>query len=70
MAIKGEQQTEETLAQRDDRERLRWRFEQATEAGLEPWEAKLFADGDGDIGELRRLVKLHASPRDIARIVL
>lgn len=47
-----------------------WRFLQAREAGLTKIEARLWAESDRDIGELRRLVVLGTTPQMIARIVL
>jgi hypothetical protein len=48
----------------------RRRYQEAREAGLSIVEAKLFADGDQDVGTLRRLVALHCEPDLIALIVI
>lgn len=47
-----------------------WRFEQAREAGLTKLEARLFAESDASLEELRLLVAKGCSPMVIARIVL
>lgn len=51
-------------------QRHQWRYDAAREAGLNMLEAKLFADSDLDIGELRRLVRLGCPPDLIARLLL
>lgn len=46
------------------------RYWEALDAGLSDPEARLFADSDVDVGELRRLVEKGCGPELIARIVL
>lgn len=48
----------------------RWRFDEAFRAGLTSLEARLFAESDRDLDELRRLVKKGATPEQIRAIVL
>ncbi len=48
----------------------RRRYWEAIDAGLTTVEARLFADSDVDVGELRRLVDKGCGPELIARIVL
>ena len=45
------------------------RFDEAREAGLTVTQARWFADGQVDVGLLRRLVSLGCEPGLIARIV-
>lgn len=47
-----------------------WRFDEAREAGLTAVEAKLFAESDRDIGELRKLVKAGCPVDTLRAIVL
>jgi hypothetical protein len=47
-----------------------WRYEQARNAGLTKVEARLFAESDRSLEELRRLVALGCKPQVIAKIVL
>ena len=49
---------------------LRRRYWEALEAGLTEVEARLFAESDADVGELRRLVKDGCPLETIRRIVL
>jgi hypothetical protein len=50
----------------DEHERvLRWREDEALDLGLTPQAAYVFAKSDGDLGELRALVK-RGCPPDIA----
>lgn len=49
---------------------IQWRFEQAREAGLTRIEARLWAESEADVGELRKLVAKEAKPQQIAKIVL
>lgn len=49
---------------------LRRRYTEARRAGLTIIEARLFADSDGDVGELRKLVAKGATPAQIRAIVL
>lgn len=46
------------------------RFREARTAGMTVLEAKLFAESEIDIGELRRLVKLECPVEQITRILL
>ena len=48
----------------------RHRYREAREAGMSIVEASLFADSDGDLAELRRLVELGCPIQLIRRIVL
>ncbi len=48
----------------------RRRYWEAVDAGLTTIEARLFADSEVDVGELRRLVDKGCGPELIARIVL
>ena len=43
-------------------EATRWRYEQAREYGLEPWDARRFAESDADIGAMRHLEELGCPP--------
>jgi hypothetical protein len=45
------------------------RFCEAREAGLNMVAAERFAESDVDIGELRRLVRMHCPPHLIARLI-
>lgn len=45
------------------------RFREARDAGLTLVEARVFAEGDADVGQLRKLVKAGCSGRMIARIL-
>lgn len=54
----------------EDRRVMFRRFAEARDAGLTLVEARLFAESDTDIGDLRRLVKLHCTPSLIARILI
>ena len=47
-----------------------WRQEQAVKAGLSWLEARVWADSDGDVGELRRLVEAGCPVSLLARLVL
>lgn len=47
-----------------------WRFEQAMNAGLERWQACEFADGRGDVEQLRELARRGVLPETIARIMI
>ncbi len=47
-----------------------WRREQALELGLSPLEADLFAEGDFDLAELRRLAAHGCPPELLGRVVL
>ena len=51
-------------------QRHKWRYDAARRAGLTLVEAKLFADSDVDIGELRRLHAAGCPPELLARLVL
>jgi hypothetical protein len=53
----------------EQREIRRRRYEEARAAGLSVVEARLFADSELDVGDLRRLVKRGCEPRLIARIL-
>ncbi len=48
----------------------KWRYDAARAAGLTLVEAKLFADSNVDIGELRRLHAAGCPPDLLARLVL
>ena len=48
----------------------RHRYKEARDAGMSIVEASLFADSDGDLAELRRLVQLGCPIQLIRRIVL
>lgn len=48
----------------------RWRFDEAVRAGLTDLEARLFAESDSDLGELRRLVKAGCPLEQLRQIVL
>lgn len=47
-----------------------WRFDEAVRAGLTDVEARLFAESDRELGELRRLVKAGCPVEQIRAIVL
>lgn len=47
-----------------------WRYRQAKEAGFTDVEASLWAESDGDVGALRKLVSLGCPHDLIAQIVL
>jgi hypothetical protein len=47
-----------------------WRFDHAVAAGLTDLEAKLFAESDRELAELRKFVEKGCDARLIARIVL
>lgn len=49
---------------------LRRRYVEAREAGLTIVEARLFAESDRDVGELRRLVKKGCPVEQLRRIIL
>ena len=49
---------------------LRRRRREALEAGLSQVEARLWAESDRDIGELRRLVEAGCPPELLARVLL
>ena len=49
---------------------LRRRRREAREAGLSQVEARLWAESDRDIGELRRLVEAGCPPELLARVLL
>lgn len=46
------------------------KFLEARAAGLTRVEARLFAESNGDVGELRKLVKNGCPPATIAKIVI
>lgn len=46
------------------------RYKEARDAGLSIIEAKLFAESDTDVGELRRLVAKRCPPELLARVIL
>lgn len=48
----------------------RHRYQEARAAGLSIAEAELFADGDGDVGVLRKLVAGACDPAMIAAILI
>ena len=48
----------------------RHRYREARACGLSVLEATHFADSDGDLGELRRLIKLGCPMQLVRRIVL
>ena len=55
----------------DEQQRVRLRrYREAVQAGLTIVEARLFADSEADVGELRRLVEAGCPPELIRRIVL
>lgn len=47
-----------------------WRYREARLAGLTIIEARLFAESDADVGQLRKLVQLACPVETIRRIVL
>jgi len=49
---------------------LRRRYTEARRAGMTLVEARLFAESDRDVGELRQLIKGGATPDQIRRIIL
>lgn len=49
---------------------LRRRYQEARRAGLTIVEARLFSESDADVGTLRRMVALKATPQQIAAVVL
>jgi hypothetical protein len=60
--------------ERDEQElewaRIEWRYDQARRVGVPADEATRFAQGDGDVEQLRRLiVKNGCDPQTAARIV-
>lgn len=62
-----------TVQWQDDQEMrtvVRWRYDAAKHAGLSKLEARLFAEGDGDLAELRWLADHGATPSQIARICI
>lgn len=46
------------------------RFQEARAAGLTRLEARMFAECDRDVGELRRLVELGCAPKLMADILI
>lgn len=46
-----------------------WRYEQARLYGLEPWDARRFAESDADIGAMRHLEELGCPPATAAEIL-
>jgi hypothetical protein len=49
---------------------LRWRYNEAREAGMSDVDANRFAHSRIDLGELRRAVKKGCPPEFIAQVVL
>lgn len=76
MGIVGKKQPDpepEEETGEDDREQkqmLKWRRRCAVEAGMSPLEARMFAESDIDLEELRRLVKTGCPAEMIGRILL
>lgn len=48
----------------------RRRNREARDAGMSVLEAKLFAESEIDVGDLRKLVRLDCPPETIARLLL
>lgn len=48
----------------------RRRYREARSAGLDQFDATVFADSDADIGVLRRLVAAGCDPQTLAAIIL
>jgi hypothetical protein len=48
----------------------RWRQEEAKQAGMTKIEARMFAESDRDIGELRKMVAKGCPPELLAKVLL
>lgn len=70
MAEGADQWQDDQEVSDERREVLRWRREWAEKAGLTRIEARLFAEGDGDLAELRYCAEHGATPAQIAAICI
>ncbi len=68
--VTPEAETDDRDLDDEDRDVVRWRFQQARGAGLTRIEARLFAESEASLTELRLLVAKGCPPQTIARIVL
>jgi hypothetical protein len=57
--------------ERSDRDDVEaWRFEQALELGCDPAAAERFALSDGDLEQLRQLVRVRGCDPDVAALIV